>query len=167
VSRQIWSTEADVKLDLDRTLPPLSCDVMALKQAFFDILMAAVERAPKPVPRARVGAPRAAPANGLQISIRSRRVESGVEIEFHDDGPALPAELQRELEHPGVGPELLEQIDRRGLGMAYSVVAVQHMGRLIGRSPAGQGATLIVRLPEGLPSPRARVATVAPSSARA
>ena len=158
VSRQMWANVADVSLELDRGLPLVGCDVTALKQAFFDILMAAVERAPKPVPGARARAARGAGApasNLLQITIRTRRVEEGIEVAFRDNGPSLPAELQQALRGSDSTPELLELLDRQGLGVAHSVVSVQHQGRLLDDS-VGQGATLVVRLREDLQSPRAK-----------
>src|SRR6185295_11567234 len=156
VSRQVWSSVADVTLELDRNLPPLVCDITALKQAFFDILMAAIERAPRPALAARsAGAPRAVGSN-LQLTIRSRHLAGAIEIQFRDNGPGLPAELEQGLRGSIAPPELLELMDGQGLGMAYSVVAVQHQGQLLDQSAPGQGATLVVRLPEGMASPRAR-----------
>jgi DNA-binding response OmpR family regulator len=159
VSRQVWSSVADVTLELDRNLPPLVCDITALKQAFFDILMAAVERAPRPMRGARAGSARTrgprAVASNLQLTIRSRRLEGAIEIQFRDNGPGLPAELAQGLRGTMASPELLELMDGQGLGMAYSVVTVQHRGQLLDESAPGQGATLVVRLPENAQSPPA------------
>lgn len=169
VSRHMWSGAAEVSLELDRGLPLLGCDVTALKQAFFDILMAAIERAPKPGPAARPRVARAAVApvgNQLRITIRTRRVEGGIEISFRDNGPSLPVELQQLLRGSDSTPELLELLDRHGLGMAHSVVAVQHQGALIDES-GGQGATLVVRLREDLQMPRAKEPQEAPAASAA
>ncbi len=159
VSRQVWSAVADVSLELDRSLTPLACDVTALKQAFFDILMAAVERAPKTTPALRAvgarGAP-PAPAATLRIEIRTRRLEQGIEICFRDDGSPLPEDLQGDFGPPGVSPELIELLDAHGFGVAYSVLVVQHQGQLHGESAPGQGATLRVRLSDGVLSPKLR-----------
>jgi signal transduction histidine kinase len=155
----VWSSVAEVSLELDRGLPLVGCDVTALKQAFFDILMAAVERGQKPAAAVRPRAVRGAAApvgNQLQITVCTRRVEDGVEVSFRDNGPSLPAELQQALRDSESTPELLELLDRQGLGMAHSVVAVQHQGRLLDDSATGQGATLVVRLREDVQSPRAK-----------
>jgi DNA-binding response OmpR family regulator len=164
VSRQAWSLYAEITLELDRSLPAIACDVTALKQAFFDILMAVVERAPRQErsPRVAAGtASRAAVAVAgvtQHITISSRRFTEGVEISFRDSGPALPAELSLALRSDSAGAEQLELLDAHGLGMAYSVIAGQHQGQLSDESPAGQGATLTIRLREGMPNPRHRQA---------
>jgi len=171
VSRQVWSSVAEVSLDLDRSLPSVACDITALKQAFFDILMAALERAPA---RAGIGHAaagrtmllRESPATAvpLHMTIRSRHLEGAIEIQFRDNGSALPADLARGLRHSASTSDLLELMNDQGLGMAYSVVAIQHQGELRDESSPGQGATLVVRLREGVSSPRARqVHTAAPS----
>jgi DNA-binding response OmpR family regulator len=166
VSRQMWSSVAEVSLELDRSLPLVGCDVTALKQAFFDILMAAIERAPRPVAVARARGAAAPVSSQLQITIRTRRLDDGIEVSFQDNGPSLPVELQQALRDADATPELLELLDRQGLGMAHSVVAVQHQGRLTDDSAAGQGATLVVRLREDLQSPRAKQPPAAPASSR-
>jgi len=166
VSRQLWSSVANVSLELAADLPPLACDVTALKQAFFDILMAAVERAPS-----SSGLPR----SSLQIVIRSKPWEEGIEISFSDDGVAPSAQLSRHggsasaersaLERASVESSVaersvagsaLERGDRQGLGVAYSVVVGQHQGQLHSESMLAQGATVVVRLREGQQSRRAR-----------
>ncbi|MEY4544255.1 MAG: hypothetical protein RL685_450 [Pseudomonadota bacterium] len=160
VSRQAWSLYADISLELDRSLSPIACDVTALKQAFFDILMAAVERAPRLERSARHGggapATAAAAVAGVtqQISILSRRSADGVEIAFRDNGPGFPPELSQALRSTSASSEQLELLDARGLGMAYSVVVGQHQGQLSDDASPGQGATLTIRLREGLTSPR-------------
>jgi signal transduction histidine kinase len=45
VSRPLWSNEATVSVELEPRLPHISCDVSALKQAFFNILSTLVEAA--------------------------------------------------------------------------------------------------------------------------
>jgi DNA-binding response OmpR family regulator len=162
VSRQAWSLYAEISLELDRSLPPIACDVTALKQAFFDILMAAVERAPRQERGARLAAGTASRAAvavaGVtqHVTIVTRRATDGVEVLFRDSGPPLSAELSLALRAEQASSEQLELLDARGLGMAYSVVVGQHQGQIHDEAMAGQGATLCIRLREGLPNPRQR-----------
>jgi DNA-binding response OmpR family regulator len=159
VSRQLWASAAHVSLQLEPGLPPIGCDVTALKHAFFDILTATVERVPK---SSKV------PRQLLQIEIRSARAPDGVELRFRDDGPTPPPELVPRLLESMFPSELGELGDDPGLGMAYSVVVGQHRGQLLYDSTPGQGVTLIVRLPEGKRDPRGRELSVPepPSSRR-
>ncbi len=167
VSRQAWSLHAEITLDLDRSLPAIACDVAALKQAFFDILMAFVERVPRQERGPRLaagGASRAAVAVAgvtQHITISSRRTSDGVEVAFRDNGPGLQGELSLALRSSAPSSEQLELLDTRGLGMAHSVVVGQHQGQLSDESAPGQGATLAVRLREGMSNPRHRPVTPA------
>lgn len=149
VSQSLWSSVAQVSFHLDPALPQLACDIVALKQAFFNILITAVEEAQK--------AGRA-PRSTLQIEIHSAKVDSGLEVRIVAKGPGvskeLPARLTRLLassEASGTGAD-------NGLSVAHSIILRQHKGQFRCESGPDQGTTFIVVLPEGQASPSGLVA---------
>jgi nitrogen fixation/metabolism regulation signal transduction histidine kinase len=144
VSRQIWSNVAQISFKLAPQLPQIACDVTALKQAFFNILVATVENVPPELVDS--GTP-------LQIEICSTRTADGIEIRFQSDRLLIqPSFTPRVLdallasEPPGVsGPQ--------GLAVAHSVIVDQHRGQLSSEPQAGGGGVMIIRLREGQACP--------------
>jgi two-component system, NtrC family, sensor kinase len=141
VSRQLWSSVAQVTFRLDPKLPNVVCDVTALKQAFFNILMTLVENVE------RGGA---VPRQLAQIDIETLQAEE-VEIRFSGRGPGFRAV-------PAAVPEDLGSADTFGggadhqLAVAHSVVVGQHHGKLTFESQPGEYVAFVVRLPELQPS---------------
>jgi DNA-binding response OmpR family regulator len=142
VSRQLWVSVAQVSFRLDAALPHVICDVTALKQAFFNILLTLVE-----------GSDRAAahPRELLQIEIETSQGDDGIRVCFHAQGSGLGV----------LGPALLEGLDsteapspgaEHKLALAHSVVVRQHHGRLALESVPGRDLTFVVHLPEAQPS---------------
>jgi signal transduction histidine kinase len=82
---------------------------------------------------------------GGQLTIGTRRVNGWVELWFADTGPGVPPELCEHIFEPFVSHGKREGA---GLGLAIARRIVQEHGGRIGiESPAGGGATFVVRLP--------------------
>lgn len=139
VSRQLWSSVAIVRFSLEPELPQIACDIAALKQAFFNILLTLVEAA-----QARTKPPRAT----VQIDISSRRAPAGIEIELKDDGPGI--EVHPDMFEPLTASE--PGTGRHGLAVAFAAVVGQHRGQLTCESSPGRGTTFLLRLPGALSS---------------
>jgi signal transduction histidine kinase len=121
-----------------------------LKQAFFNVLSAIVDKAQKVV-----GAPRAL----LEIEIQSARTQEGVRISFRDDGPGLSSELRAALFEPGTTLAIAGVDGESALAVAQYVVVNQHRGRLFCEGEPGDGeSAIVIELPEAQPaSARTRV----------
>ncbi len=111
-------------------LPRVRCYPGQLNQVFLNLLMNACD---------------AIEGSG-EIRIKTRRTEEGVRLEFHDDGPGIPPEVQTRIFDPffttkpvGVGTGL-------GLSLSHGIVE-RHRGRIRVESEPGHGATFMIELP--------------------
>lgn len=142
VSRQLWTSVASVSFRLDATLPRVICDVTALKQAFFNILMALVES---------VERTSALPRPLALIEIETVQSEAGIEVLFHGKGGRFAASAPALVEGLG-SAEAQEVVSDHKLALAHSIVVRQHNGQLGLRQTPERDITFWVRLPELEPS---------------
>ncbi len=142
VSRQLWASVATITFRLDATLPPLFCDVTALKQAFFNILSTLVDGIERASPT---------PRQLAELEITTNASARGIEIRFCGRGPGLGSISP-------VSFDGLDALDALGVGsdhklsLAHSVVARQHHGELTMEAASARDVTFVVRLPEQKPS---------------
>jgi len=111
-------------------LPQVRCYAGQLNQVFLNLLMNACDA---------IGA-------GGTIRIRTTAETDGVRLEFSDDGPGIPEEVQNRIFDPffttkpvGVGTGL-------GLSLSHSIIE-RHGGRIGVDSQPGEGTTFTIELP--------------------
>jgi signal transduction histidine kinase len=92
-------------------------------------------------------------ANGLEamgaegtLRIRSRRLRQEVEVEFEDEGPGIPDEIQGRIFDPFFTTKPPGQGTGLGLAIAQGIVT-DHGGRIEVASRSGKGSTFRVVLP--------------------
>jgi len=84
---------------------------------------------------------------GGQLTISTRQDDGWVELRFADTGPGVPPELGERIFEPFVS---YGKREGAGLGLAIARRIVrEHGGEITVKSPAGGGATFVVRLPLG------------------
>jgi signal transduction histidine kinase len=137
VSRPMWSPVLEVQLELEPELPAVRGAAHPMKQAFLNVLTNAVEA---------ITSQRRASASG-RLTIRTARVDGGVEVSFSDDGPGMDAQLQAHIFDPFFTTKPLGQGTGQGLFVAYAIIVEQHGGRMRCDSQPGQGATFRIWLP--------------------
>jgi signal transduction histidine kinase len=142
--------EADLHEEIDRTLglmeprfknrieiekdygdiPRVRCYAGQLNQVFLNLLMNACD----------------AIEDRGTIRIATRPRPGGVRLEFHDDGPGIPEEVQHRIFDPffttkpvGVGTGL-------GLSLSHGIVE-RHGGRIFVESAPGRGTSFVLELP--------------------
>ncbi len=111
-------------------IPRVRCYAGQLNQVFLNLLMNACD---------------AIERDGT-IRIRTRPTGDGVRLEFHDDGPGIPADVQNRIFDPffttkpvGVGTGL-------GLSLSHGIIE-RHGGRISVSSDPEGGTTFVIELP--------------------
>lgn len=139
VSRPSWSSSAQVTLSLAPTLAPVSCDIAALKQAFYNLLVAAVELA---------HGDSAPPRPMVLLKIESAATADGVEIRFHAEGAGVPDALPSGVTSVLEGSDPPPASDWQGIAIARSV-ALRHRGTLRCESRRGEWVDFVLQVREG------------------
>ena len=118
-------------------LPRIRCYAGQLNQVFLNLLMNACDALDgKGTIRIRT---RARPGIGSPEA-------AGVRIEFHDDGPGIPPEVQARIFEPFYTTKAVGQGTGLGLSISYGIVE-RHGGRMLVGSAPGEGTTFVIELP--------------------
>jgi signal transduction histidine kinase len=117
-------------------LPRVRCYAGQLNQVFMNLLMNACD--------ALDGKGR------IRIRTRVRRDARGepvgVHLEFHDDGPGIPPDVQARLFEPFFTTKPVGKGTGLGLSISFGIVE-RHGGRMLVGSAPGEGTTFVIELP--------------------
>jgi signal transduction histidine kinase len=113
-----------------RELPPVKCLPAQLNQVFMNLIMNACD---------------ALEGRGT-IRIRTRAVPAGVLLEFEDDGPGIPEEMQRRIFDPFFTTKPVGQGTGLGLSISHGIVE-RHGGTLGVECPPRGGTIFRITLP--------------------
>lgn len=139
VARNEWKYVADVRMDLDNDLPPVSCYAGELNQVFLNILINAVHAIEAVVANADGG-------KGV-IGIITRNRGRWAEVRISDTGPGIPKRIQHRVFDPFFTTKAVGKGTGQGLSIAHRVIVEKHKGTLTFETEANSGTTFIIRLP--------------------
>ncbi|MCZ6782734.1 MAG: ATP-binding protein, partial [Proteobacteria bacterium] len=112
------------------TLPTVRCYAGQLNQVFLNLLMNACD----------------ALGSEGKITIRTRQGGIGVRLEFHDDGPGIPLDVQSRLFDPFFTTKPVGQGTGLGLSLSHGIVE-RHGGRIWVDSGPERGTSFFIELP--------------------
>ena len=78
--------------------------------------------------------------------IRTSRIETGVRLEFADDGPGIPPEAHGRIFDPFFTTKAVGKGTGLGLSLSHGIIE-RHDGRIWVDSTPGGGATFVIELP--------------------
>ena len=132
VAEAARQANVDVVLDPDPALPHVSLDAEAVRRAFLNLALNAVEAMGE--------------GGSLTISTRATETGEGIRVAFRDTGPGIPESDRASV----FTPFYTTKRDGSGLGLALVHKTVtDHGGRVILLSREGVGTEFIVHLPGG------------------
>jgi signal transduction histidine kinase len=123
--------------DYEDDLPVISCTETEIEQVLLNLLRNAAQALAASTP----------PVETPTILLRLGATPEAVRIEVADNGPGMPAEVQRRVfepffttKPPGVGTGL-------GLSVSYFIITKGHGGNMTVSSQPGAGASFVMELP--------------------
>jgi signal transduction histidine kinase len=114
-------------------LPEVRCYAGQLNQVFMNLLMNACDSLDSG-------------AGGGSIRVRTSVTPNGVRLEFGDDGPGIPPEIQNRLFEPFFTTKDVGKGTGLGLSLSHGIVE-RHGGSIRVDSQPGSGATFVIDLP--------------------
>jgi signal transduction histidine kinase len=142
IARNSYKYHAEVKTELGN-IPEIMCVPDQISRVFLNIVVNAAEAISE----------QKRDVLGL-IFVRTYSDQTNVYCEIGDDGPGIPADIQRRLfepffttKEPGKGTGL-------GLSISWDIVSNKHGGSLTVRNREGGGTVFTVRLPVRPPEPQ-------------
>ena len=126
--------DIDIQTDLDPALPIIASDQAQLQQVFLNLISNATDAIDK---------------DGL-IEIKSRKIDSHINVTISDDGPGIPRDRQGKVFEPFFTTK--DTGKGTGLGLWVSYDIIKKMGGTISvESKEGEGSIFTVKIPIVIP----------------
>jgi two-component system NtrC family sensor kinase len=122
----------DLRSDLGKDLPPVSCDGGQIQQAVLVLLVNATEAMPH--------------GGVLEVATKLDAAAGQVRIKVRDTGSGIPAEALSQIFEPFFTTKEDQQRTGLGLAVARSIIE-QHGGEIAVESMPGKGTEFVVSLP--------------------
>ncbi len=138
VSANEWKYVADLKTELDESLPLLPCYVDEFNQVVLNMIVNAAHA---------IGDVVGDSGEKGTITIKTMRNGSYAEVRICDTGTGIPKNIQHRVFDPFFTTKEVGKGTGQGLAISYDVIVNKHGGELMVESKPGKGTTFIIRIP--------------------
>ena len=139
VARTEWKYVATMELDLDPSLPTVTCHPGDINQVILNLVINAAHAIEEKNGRDGGGPGR--------ITISTRPVGTGVEVCVTDDGTGIPDRVRHRLFTPFFTTKPIGKGTGQGLALARSVIVDKHGGTIDFETMEGAGTSFRIQLP--------------------
>ena len=139
VARNEWKYVAELNLEFDESLPPVSCVRSAIGQVVLNLVVNAAHAIGDVSDRQGAGT----------ITISTRACNDTVVVRVADSGSGIPAEIREKIFDPFFTTKEVGRGTGQGLAIVYSIVRDQHGGSITVESEPGKGSCFTITLPVG------------------
>lgn len=133
MSYQFQVNNIKIVKDLDPDLPKTMGDFHQLQQVFLNIVNNAFQAMMEK-------------SKGGSITVRTKRIEDMIFIEFTDTGPGIPKENLNKIFDPFFTTKEIGKGTGLGLSISYGIIK-EHGGNIYALSELNKGATFVIELP--------------------
>jgi len=147
VARNEWKYVADLKLELDPSLPLVPCFLGEFNQAVLNLIVNAAHAIGDAVKKN--------PGSTGIITVQTRRDGDHVQVLVTDTGTGIPENARSKIFEPFFTTKGVGRGTGQGLAMIYGSIVKKHGGTVTFETEMGRGTTFIIRLPlkaEGIPA---------------
>jgi PAS domain S-box-containing protein len=139
VARNEWKYVADLIMDLDPALPPVSCLPGEFNQVILNMIINACH--------AITEAMQDKSGEKGTITVKTLDLGTHVKILISDTGTGIPEQIRSKIFDPFFTTKEVGRGTGQGLAISYSVIVKKHHGTISFESEVGKGTTFFIDLP--------------------
>ena len=139
IAQHEWRLVAEVRKELDATLPAVPLLAGEFNQVMLNLLVNAAHSIEE------AGAGKGG-EKGM-ITVATRRSNEWVEVRIMDTGTGVPVEIQHRIFEPFFTTKEVGRGTGQGLAHAHAVISERHHGEICLENTGGRGACFLIRLP--------------------
>ncbi|MEH0020287.1 MAG: ATP-binding protein [Desulfobacter sp.] len=142
VARNEWKYVANIRKEMQKDLPRISCNPGELSQVFLNMIVNASHAIEERIKQDRGGKEEKG-----TITVTTQAVPNGIEVRIADTGSGIPASAREQIFNPFFTTKTVGKGSGQGLAIAHSVVVDRHGGKISFTTRTGHGTTFIIELP--------------------
>mgnify|MGYP001087062710 CR=1 FL=1 len=139
LARNEWRYVAEVELQLDEQLPPVTCYASDLNQVLLNLVVNAAHAV-----QDKLGVD---PSQKGSIGVKTYQEDQAVFIQISDSGVGMSDEIREHVFDAFFTTKNMGRGTGQGLSIAYDIVVHKHGGKLSCQSTPGAGTCFVVSLP--------------------